>query len=1133
MAERNILYKIKPFAQGGAIADGVDIETTGGSNVQDDLDAINTALTGIQQGEISADSFDNVYTSTLASTDLNTQTHFLSFTASPNTSGSNHSSVNSLSDQNIDIDEAGYYRVTVSITVENNSAADQRLVPDIKLKRRRSGVESVQDEASGYIRATSNDQTPRAPDDLIYDLSFTDALEVDDQIRLSIEARAGSIGTTGAVTSCTVTIRKVEFSGQTAAVSDAQILRTINALPSSNPNFYYERLRSGSGLATPSATHTVSATGDGTEFDIIPTKNSVGGILADIPFENLFQGQVELQSDVDCSLEIEGRFTHFEGLASAFVTPRTLRIDLTANVPHTEELNGFNSEVAVPLGTVNLPNGSTIDITEELLAAPFPYRLTWRLKAFALGSTTTRVAANISNFRLIGNSIIFKQANRIIGPRGLAGPAGPSTTVAALASRDVLVEPSTPPSAAATAQSFTLTLPSGITSLTQYAFIEIGTSRNVDSQISYNLLSAATLVGATSSNPMYFFPTSGDAEYLGSTFSVYLSSSNTLVFRAGSNRGFLRVVRGINIGATSTPDTWNIKSQVVTADDLPETNTALPSPTNQYDAFRINNDGYLLGTAVTAGDWLLALQENADSSDISDWDIISGDRFPVSSTLFHFSSEITERTENSVRKFSLGDNVEIGYGNLTTDVQNRLNGTHGTGTVDEQRLAALESKMAALFPLTPDVTHLDEWANVIGPARTQQEVQISQGYSKIADFRDADTKYESAGVVYNAGTNVVNYTGLGTNLYRTFGFKVTAPSDQVLLWLVDGSDVIPFIDMTAAGKFRINSYRNQVGADEVVRNQTHFLTKTSGPATLAASDGNVQTFTITNFPTGATNTSRRLQIETDVFLNGVDTQAAHLLDIDLPATNTAQAKRTVDSSVFLGPLHNNRTVTVTVGYTLRVSGANLLIDLSVETAPSDVTINMANVATFLDYTATGATTRVDNFVTFTESTGDYTFTGENELLITFQPHQLNNSMAVVGAAIGATGSATTLDDIEAPIPAHTFENVRIPDTIDFRTFSPIHFLRHSDLVALLVNRNIQWCYGLARLLTVRELSITGAVDFTSPTEGGNRLVSVKIGTEAPTEAPDFIGQKFVDTANKNVYSSVGTDSTGDWIQLNS
>lgn len=553
---------------------------------------------------------------------------------------------------------------------------------------------------------------------------------------------------------------------------------------------------------------------------------------------------------------------------------------------------------------------------------------------------------------------------------------------------------------------------------------------------------------------------------------------------------------------------------------LSGTNSSLSTVLPNLYAYveQANGDFILLGNLVR--DFNYQGDFGAESDYTSNFNI----NYIANQTIRIFEGTVIDRFTNP--------NLDVTEAMLTEAVQHKLNNTSGGGAVDDQRLNAIESKVDALYPLTPDVTQLTEWGAIVGPSRSVQEVDITTGYTKIADFRDDSTRYESSGVVYTAGSGVVTYTGLGTNLYRTFGFKVTAPSDQTLLWLVDGSTRIPYIDVTATGNFRINSYRNEIGEDEVITNQSHFLTKTAGPATLAQNDGQVQTFTITNFPANASNTSRTIQVGTDVFLNGVNTQAEHLLTIDLPATNTAQSRRTLDSSIPLGPLHGNRVVNITFGYTLRVSGSDLLIDFNLITAPSDITVDMEDVVVFLNYTAPGAVSRVDNFVNFQDANGDYTFTGENELLVTFHPFQINNLLEAVAAVADSTGNTTEFNDINTPIPAHTFESVEIPNTIDFRTFSPTHFLRHSDLSALLGRRNVQWCYGLATLLTVRELSITSAVDFTAPTENTNRLVSVRTGTAAPTVTPQFIGQLFVDTTNKTIYAAADTGSDGDWEQLN-
>jgi len=96
-------------------------------------------------------------------------------------------------------------------------------------------------------------------------------------------------------------------------------------------------------------------------------------------------------------------------------------------------------------------------------------------------------------------------------------------------------------------------------------------------------------------------------------------------------------------------------------------------------------------------------------------------------------------------------------------------------TTPGPELRALESKMDALFPLTPDVTDLTEWADIFNPAQASQSVEIITGYSLLADYRSDSDRYESNGVTYDAtGTDVVDYTGLTDDLKRIFGFQVSA-----------------------------------------------------------------------------------------------------------------------------------------------------------------------------------------------------------------------------------------------------------------------------------------------------------------------------------------------------------------------
>ena len=457
--------------------------------------------------------------------------------------------------------------------------------------------------------------------------------------------------------------------------------------------------------------------------------------------------------------------------------------------------------------------------------------------------------------------------------------------------------------------------------------------------------------------------------------------------------------------------------------------------------------------------------------------------------------------------------LDISYENLDADLQARVGGTHPSDTTDGARISSLEGKVAALFPLTPDVNDLTAFSDIFDPAVTVAAVNITDGYSLIADYRGAGTRYESAGVTYDdTGTNVVRYTGLGDNLFRTFGFKVNAPADQVLMWIVDGSELIPFIDMTVGGNYRINAYTPSTTEDQVVTNRFFTLTN-SGTATLSPGTGDVATWTITAFPANAVHTSRYFDVNIDILVNGTDTLAGHNQTITLPADNTAQAQQTFSSNIYLGPLYSNRTVSITMGYTLRVSGSDLLIDLTLLQAPSDVTVQF-NDGTFavLSYTAPAAVARVDNFQILNDGASNYTFTGTNELLITFHPFQQSGIMNVVPAAVNSTGTIDELNDVTTPIPEESFASVEIPDQtaltgFEFRTFSPVHYLLHSDLAHLLTRRTTQWAYGLALNTTVTDRQITEAIDFTqgiilvSP-DSSRWLVSVDdTGALATTKQP--------------------------------
>lgn len=532
------------------------------------------------------------------------------------------------------------------------------------------------------------------------------------------------------------------------------------------------------------------------------------------------------------------------------------------------------------------------------------------------------------------------------------------------------------------------------------------------------------------------------------------------------------------------------------------------------------------------------------------------------------------------------DNYKIDRGNVFANLLALID-AHGTAA----DISSLETKLNNLVPLTPDVDILINWANIYDPIHGAATVDILDGYSLIADHRSATQKYESTGVTFGTGTDVITYTGLSDNLHRSFGFAlpqtntttltgtsgtanitintvntpgllgflvtfntnltttasdfvtthavslstigitvtsdgavltfvssdpsvlftitdavnatgdlagttaITPLADKTLMWIVDGSTNIPFVDITAGGNIRVNNYTPAETTAQSVSNQVHFLTKQSGPATISQGSGN-QRFALPNFPAGSTERSRTLEISPEIFVNGVDTQASGFNPfVDIPATNTAEALDTVEHSFYLGPLYNNRTVSITTGYEFIVDGADLDVRLTVVSAPGDVSVNYeGNTSAYLNYTAQNVVARVDNFLNLNDGSGDYTFTGQQEFILSMRPvigrdGEQNGYLEVVPAAVGADGDIDQLNDTDIRIPTPLWSDIQVADDIGFKTFVADHYFRHSEVAGLLRHRTERWAYGIARLQTINSgHSFTEAVDLASgSTIGGSPI----------------------------------------------
>jgi hypothetical protein len=477
------------------------------------------------------------------------------------------------------------------------------------------------------------------------------------------------------------------------------------------------------------------------------------------------------------------------------------------------------------------------------------------------------------------------------------------------------------------------------------------------------------------------------------------------------------------------------------------------------DAFSVTTSGQPFAAhefEARVGDVIASVSDTASLTSINDW------------VVFRTADYLLKR-----------DDVDPNY-RLVIESQGQ------TPTTD---LTSLESKVDALFPLTVDVPILTALADIYVPEQATQTVTITDGYTRLADFRSTGDRFESAGVVYAAGTDVSNYSGLTDDLHRCFGVTVPGPSNTTILSIMDGATAIPFLDMTAGGNFRVNDFVPARAQDQQVTGHLAQATLLSGTGTIAVA-GAVSTYTVPAYPANTNNQTRSASVGFDVLVSGSDSLAGGDIALEIPNTVTAQAQRNVDHTFNLG-FPSNRRVDVTIGYEFRVVGPDLVLDLKLVAAPSDITLSVNNVSTFQSYTATSIIPRVDRFTTLRDAQGVFSFTGENEILIAFHP-QANNRVEVVPVVIEtSTGTITELNDALISVPSPGFDEVRVPDTLPFRTFLPDHFLRHTDLSHLLADRATKWVYALARLQEVSQHAFSESVDLAA----GSTIGGVAIGNQ--------------------------------------
>ena len=466
--------------------------------------------------------------------------------------------------------------------------------------------------------------------------------------------------------------------------------------------------------------------------------------------------------------------------------------------------------------------------------------------------------------------------------------------------------------------------------------------------------------------------------------------------------------------------------------------------------------------------------------------------------------------------------------NLVGDVQSKLNRQDPASRAETAKVNANEAKIDALFPLTPDVEILTGFSDIFDPQVTVQRVDESSGNSLFIDYRGASARYESTGITYDAsGTNVVRYTGLGTNDFRAFGFSVSGPSNRVLMSVLDGTDVVPYIDITAAGQLRVNDFTPAQDVDER-QNPGGFSPNDPNhpPVPLGediSGDGIGSTFLVpgdtssrrrfplANFPTGSTQQSRRIEVVFELQEANGQTGLARVVTLDLPAGNTAQATRVIIVSTFDS---SGARLNAVIEYELTVQGGQLNIEFHATRSSENVaSVRFHSIRLYRAYTATVAEPRVDNYRALETSGGAFNFTGAHEFLFSLAPSTQTGTLQLNAVGlITATGQIDLFLSIDVHKITAEFSTVEIPDQaafagFEFRSWLPDHPLSRRNIEDLLGRRTVQWVYGLARLFTMTEHAFSAQVDFpqgivlTSP-DASRWLISIdNAGVISGTKLP--------------------------------
>lgn len=184
-----------------------------------------------------------------------------------------------------------------------------------------------------------------------------------------------------------------------------------------NPFKYFQRLRVGTGLIQlPTSNQTLNAANQ-RKFThvLVPEQNTIGGIVHDVPFFSDYYGEIKVNVTTAVTLRFTVRFYHFSNVAGQeFVNEQQFERRFSSGRQTTVSLTDLSSPpVQVPLGTLNIPDGPTFNVTEQFLETPFPFRIELDIESFDTTTGDTPTDTVLSNLELVDATIVFWQLNRL------------------------------------------------------------------------------------------------------------------------------------------------------------------------------------------------------------------------------------------------------------------------------------------------------------------------------------------------------------------------------------------------------------------------------------------------------------------------------------------------------------------------------------------------------------------------------------------------------------------------------------------------------------------------------------------------------------------------------------------------